>query len=201
MSPRRRDHTSTAAVTLLATTTITVSSDSLHRQWNILSFDQPLNVFILTLVMLSSSLSLRAILAVILFIGHQQSANVSAFAASTAIPSRLNGQAHKSVLSKRGNLMMSSDVAVLPEAPKANLVETIPDKVTKEFSSSRVSSINLLKNCLGAGVFSLNARVSAISTNPATILPAGLLVLTMALWATYNFYMVSARYEFTVWIR
>ena len=141
--------------------------------------------------MLFTSLSLRIILAAILLVGNQQSGGVTALTSLHARPFRLGLKGLQNVFGYRGKLKMISEVAVLPEAPKADAVEAFPNKVTKEFSSSRVSSINLLKNCLGAGVFSLNARVSAISTNPATIFPASLLVLTMALWATYNFYMVS----------
>ena len=58
-------------------------------------------------------------------------------------------------------------------------------------SSPRTSSLNLLKNMVGAGVFSLNSRVMAISPNPMSILPAAALITTMAAWATYNFYMVG----------
>lgn len=87
---------------------------------------------------------------------------------------------------------MALEVAAPTEEPQANIVDVaVPNLAVKQYSSSRVSSINLLKNCLGAGVFSLNARVSAISANPVTIIPAAALVLTMAMWATYNFYMVS----------
>lgn len=92
-------------------------------------------------------------------------------------------------------MRMTLEVATPTEEPQANIVEVVaPNLAVKQYSSSRVSSINLLKNCLGAGVFSLNARVSAISTNPVTIIPAAALVLTMAMWATYNFYMVSYHY-------
>lgn len=91
-----------------------------------------------------------------------------------------------------GNLRMVLEIAAPTEEPKANALDAImPEAVSKQYSSSRVSSINLLKNCLGAGVFSLNARVSSISVNPATIVPAAAVIFAMAMWATYNFYMVS----------
>ena len=142
-------------------------------------------------MMKSTSSSFWIILAAILLVGNHQLGGVTALTSLHARPFRLGLKGLQNVLGYGRNLKMISEVAVLPEAPKADAIEAFPNKVTKEFSSSRVSSINLLKNCLGAGVFSLNARVSAISTNPTTILPASLLVLTMALWATYNFYMVS----------
>ena len=63
--------------------------------------------------------------------------------------------------------------------------------LTDKGSSPRTSSVNLLKNMVGAGVFSLNSRVMAISPSPMSILPAAALIITMATWATYNFYMVG----------
>lgn len=62
-------------------------------------------------------------------------------------------------------------------------------------ASMRVSSVNLLKNMVGAGVFSLNAKCSAIS--PAAFLPSSALVVTMAAWATYNFYMIAETCKMT----
>jgi hypothetical protein len=101
----------------------------------------------------------------------------------------------RGAISSGGKMRMTLEVATPTEEPQANIVEVVaPSLAIKQYSSSRVSSINLLKNCLGAGVFSLNARVSAISANPVTIIPAAALVLTMAMWATYNFYMVSYHY-------
>ena len=135
---------------------------------------------------------LRVLLAAALLIEYGQSFSVQAYA--TAAHTRhtlLSTKRTGNTGTNRDDIRMVLDIAVMPEAPKATAVETPPDKVNKQFSSSRVSSINLLKNCLGAGVFSLNAKVSAISTNSMTIIPAGLVVLTMAMWATYNFYMVS----------
>ena len=64
-------------------------------------------------------------------------------------------------------------------------------------SSLQVSSTNLLKNMVGAGVFSLNAKVSAVSHSPKTFLPAAALVAVMAAWATYNFYMVGETCKMT----
>jgi hypothetical protein len=57
-------------------------------------------------------------------------------------------------------------------------------------SSMTISSLNLMKNCVGAGVFSLNSRVTSISPKPEILLPAAGLILLMAMWATYNFYMI-----------
>jgi hypothetical protein len=54
-----------------------------------------------------------------------------------------------------------------------------------------ISTANLVKNCVGSGVFSLNSRVSAISTDPITLVPASIVTASMAAWAAYNFYMVG----------
>lgn len=58
-------------------------------------------------------------------------------------------------------------------------------------STLTVSTTNLVKNCVGAGVFSLTNKVSSISLNPQIIYQAGLLIFAMASWAAYNFYMVG----------
>ena len=48
------------------------------------------------------------------------------------------------------------------EVPTAKQKES----ATAQTSGSLVSGVNLVKNCVGAGIFSLNARVSRISTDP-----------------------------------
>ena len=58
-------------------------------------------------------------------------------------------------------------------------------------ASLLTSAINLLKNCVGAGVFSLNSRVSAISSSPSDLIYVAGLVFIMAMWAAYNFYIVG----------
>lgn len=85
---------------------------------------------------------------------------------------------------------MMTESLVKNEEP-IKIIEEFPVKIEKQFSSRTVSSVNLLKNMLGAGVFSLNSKVSSISTNPLTALPAALLVFAMATWATYNFYSIG----------
>ena len=70
-----------------------------------------------------------------------------------------------------------------------------PASTKKPSASLRVSSVNLLKNMVGAGVFSLNAKCTAIG--PAAFGPASALVLTMAAWATYNFYMIAETCKLT----
>ena len=64
-------------------------------------------------------------------------------------------------------------------------------------SSLSSSSINLIKNCVGAGVFSLSARVVAISPSVDTQIKAAVLIFIMAIWSTYNFYIVGRACEIT----
>jgi hypothetical protein len=54
-----------------------------------------------------------------------------------------------------------------------------------------ISSVNLLKNCVGAGVFSLNSRVSKIVTSPAHYNYVFLMIFGMATWAIYNFFIIG----------
>ena len=67
---------------------------------------------------------------------------------------------------------------------------------TDTSSSLKSSSINLLKNCLGAGVFSLSSRVLSRTTN-LDVLPVSVLVISMSLWATYCFNLVGVTCELT----
>ena len=140
--------------------------------------------------------SSKAMILASLFLTCYVSVSIEAYIA--AKPSGLNVQNIRSTASSKTSMRMAIDMSAPTEEPMSYVVQPVaaPSQIVKQFSSSRVSSINLLKNCLGAGVFSLNARVSAISGNPATIIPAAALVLTMAMWATYNFYMVSAFHSF-----
>ena len=59
------------------------------------------------------------------------------------------------------------------------------------------SSVNLVKNTVGAGVFSLSSRVTAISPEPATQGLAVALIIVMASWATYNFWALGKSCEMT----
>ena len=110
---------------------------------------------------------------------------------------------YETKLRKSKCFRMSSDISsefIAVEEPNSSSntinteipTPTVPTtSTTKTYASMSSSSVNLLKNCLGAGVFSLNSRITSISPNPMTIIPASFLVLTMALWASYNFFMVG----------
>lgn len=54
-----------------------------------------------------------------------------------------------------------------------------------------ISSINLIKNCVGAGVFSLNSRVSKVAQTPAQLAAVFGLIISMALWGIYNFFIIG----------
>jgi sodium-coupled neutral amino acid transporter 11 len=61
----------------------------------------------------------------------------------------------------------------------------------KGTSSETDSTINLTKNMLGAGVFSLSAKVAMVGGNTGIVSPVSALIAGMAAWATYNFYTLS----------
>ena len=61
---------------------------------------------------------------------------------------------------------------------------------------------NLVKNCVGAGVFSVSGRVAQIIAQPGTslgitYLQATTLIILMSIWASYNFYIVGEACELT----
>lgn len=63
-------------------------------------------------------------------------------------------------------------------------------------SSLMTSSTNLVKNSVGAGVFSLASRVTSQNTN-LSIVGVTFLVLGMAIWATYCFLLIGKTCEMT----
>ena len=64
-------------------------------------------------------------------------------------------------------------------------------KVEKK-SSLTSSTINLMKNTAGAGVFSLSGKLLSIKSEPvSSLVPrANVLILLLATWAVYNFYTI-----------
>jgi hypothetical protein len=54
-----------------------------------------------------------------------------------------------------------------------------------------VSSINLIKNCVGSAMFSVPFRVNSVSTDPSSFPSIVLLVSGLALWAAHNFYILG----------
>lgn len=80
--------------------------------------------------------------------------------------------------------LYGASISLFDGAAKENLKPSSTGK-----SSLPISSTNLLKNMVGAGVFSLNAKCSAIS--PSAFVPASGVIIMMAAWATYNFYAIA----------
>lgn len=64
-------------------------------------------------------------------------------------------------------------------------------------ASSWASSINLMKNCVGAGVLSLNGRVNTIAPTLAKYPQVVALILVITLWAIHNFYIVGETVRLT----
>lgn len=58
-------------------------------------------------------------------------------------------------------------------------------------SSEKSSTINLTKNMVGAGVFSMSAKVALLSGSTSIMGPVSAMVGVMAAWAAYNFYTLS----------
>ena len=106
----------------------------------------------------------------------------------SGIPTGSQGCITSSTGSIPCDIAQNTETATIAVLPQEALV---PPAAPTSSSSMRTSSLNLLKNMVGAGVFSLNSRVMSISTNPMAIIPAATLIFTMAMWATYNFYMVG----------
>lgn len=53
------------------------------------------------------------------------------------------------------------------------------------------SSVNLLKNTVGAGVLSINGKVAGVTMDPEQFKNVYLLVFGMAIWAIHNFYLIG----------
>lgn len=64
-------------------------------------------------------------------------------------------------------------------------------------ASPWASSINLMKNCVGAGVLSLNGRVNTIAPTLASYPQVFALILLITLWAIHNFYIVGETVRLT----
>lgn len=65
--------------------------------------------------------------------------------------------------------------------------------VAQPKASIKASTINLMKNCVGAGVFSLSAKILTVSSisNPTLVPKATALITVLALWAMYNFFIIT----------
>ena len=111
---------------------------------------------------------------------------------------------HSLAITKCAAISTSLRYHSLSRAPQTRVLHStstssISDKSSSstKTSSLLVSSTNLLKNCVGAGVFSLNSRVLSLGVTEASAsLSSGFptviaLIYLMAAWATYNFYILG----------
>ena len=89
--------------------------------------------------------------------------------------------------------LLRSSIVDSPPSANSPISVDINEGKDKASSSStiQVSTANLVKNCVGAGVFSLSYRLNSISASGGNLLGGSVLIATMALWAAYNFYMVG----------
>ena len=83
-----------------------------------------------------------------------------------------------------GKLKMSSTIAVHDDGK--NVKELSPRLSTLEWSAT-----NLLKNAVGAGVFSISSKIISVSADRSTISKGILLIAMMGMWATYNFWILG----------
>eukprot|EP00913_Durusdinium_trenchii_P020901 g19639.t1 len=70
---------------------------------------------------------------------------------------------------------------------------TAPRKAAEEvkLSSVRQSTVNLVKNIVGAGMLSLPAGVAAFSSSPKAVLPSLVLALLAAFFSAYGFVLIA----------
>lgn len=96
---------------------------------------------------------------------------------------------------KKYDTRMVSGVTIGRPLPNTETEKS--DLFSKPSSSMITSSANLLKNCLGAGVFSITSRLINISSDRVTIIKAVVIIFLMAIWATYNFWIVGETCQMT----
>ncbi|CAK9254071.1 unnamed protein product [Sphagnum jensenii] len=77
-----------------------------------------------------------------------------------------------------------------PSLKSSAIANEVDTKKLPTTGNLRPSIVNLAKNAVGAGVFSIHSRV-ATNTGVLPISKVCVLVYGMALWATYNFYTIG----------
>lgn len=90
----------------------------------------------------------------------------------------------------------SKDRSVLMSSESSSASSVVSKKPAKAPSSLGPLVVNLMKNCVGAGVFSIHSRV-ATATGTLPLPYVGALVYLMASWATYNFYIIGETCKLT----
>lgn len=87
--------------------------------------------------------------------------------------------------------LKSSTSSSIPNDNPAPTSFTDYVKVNRPKASILSSSVNLLKNTVGAGVLSINGKVAGVTTDPRQFKNVYLLVFGMAVWAIHNFYLIG----------
>lgn len=91
---------------------------------------------------------------------------------------------------------MSSSKDTSSNSNEINVVLTPKNNIkTNKLASLEQSQLNLAKNAIGAGVFSLSAKVNKIGPSAVASIPASFLISGMAAWSAYNFYAVGKACE------
>jgi len=88
---------------------------------------------------------------------------------------------------------MSSDGSISGSSSSSSLTLK---KASRTPTSLVPLVVNLMKNCVGAGVFSIHSRI-ATATGTLPLPYVGALVYLMASWATYNFYIIGETCKLT----
>jgi amino acid permease len=97
---------------------------------------------------------------------------------------RLGGGIHR-VARKQSGVTTVEGVPQLDEKPKVRL------------SSASATSVNIVKNLLGAGMLSLPGGVAAFNGSPQAVLPATVLVVLLGLLSAYGFILIADACERT----
>jgi hypothetical protein len=108
---------------------------------------------------------------------------------------RLNRATSSSAPFSTGNVDITTGSDMYPALSAVAQSTAVVNKSDK--TSSLASSINLMKNCVGAGVLSLNGRVNLISPTMAKYPQVFALIFAIAIWAIHNFYIVGEAVRLT----
>eukprot|EP01041_Mallomonas_annulata_P004741 gene4741-9415_t len=101
----------------------------------------------------------------------------------------------KMLLNRRGVQLDMTSVSLVDMEEDKPLSLSKPIVVTP--SSLASSSTNLVKNCVGAGVFSITSKLIAISSDPGTVTNGIAIIALMSMWATYNFWIIGETCQIT----
>lgn len=96
-------------------------------------------------------------------------------------PSVPSASAVAALTSRSDRLVAHAQAVASPAAPAEN----------KEYSSMAQSTVNLVKNIVGAGMLSLPAGVASFSGSPKALVPAVTFTLLLAVFSAYGFVLIA----------